>query len=192
MVDRTGAEIAALGTEARERLAAYVDLVRRRAGRLDLISPADLDRVWERHVADSLRLVPFLETLPPGACVDVGSGAGFPGVVLAAAGPRRRWRLVEPRRIKAAFLEEVVRSLGLEAEVVTARAEDLAGDARFARGHALAVARALAPPETALRLLRPLVEPGGFAALFVGRRSQAPPGTELWRPGLAIMRVTGG
>ncbi|MGH2757021.1 MAG: RsmG family class I SAM-dependent methyltransferase, partial [Actinomycetota bacterium] len=65
------------------KLAAYAALVRTWANRLDLVAPGDLDRFEERHIADSLRLLPLLERLPEGPCVDVGSGAGLPGIPLA-------------------------------------------------------------------------------------------------------------
>jgi 16S rRNA (guanine527-N7)-methyltransferase len=169
------------------RLAAYVELVRSYAPRLDLVSPHDLDRFYERHVADSLRLAPLLDELSPGPAVDVGSGAGLPGIPLAVVSPGREWRLLEPRRRRAAFLEEVVRELELGCEVLTVAAEEAARDPRLASAHALATARALAPPERTLELLLPLVAPGGAGAIFLGS-GRPPPQSRLWREGLAIVR----
>ncbi len=108
---------------------------------------------------------------------------------LAIARPDRSWRLIEPRKRRAAFLEEVVRDLGLDAEVVVATAERAALDPRLAGAHSLAAARALAAPPAALDLLRPLVAPGGAAALFVGSEGQVPPDAEEWEEGLAIVRM---
>jgi 16S rRNA (guanine527-N7)-methyltransferase len=165
----------------------YAELVREWSSRLDLISPGDLDRFEERHIEDSLRLLPLLDELPPGPCVDVGSGAGLPGIPLAICSDRH-WRLLEPRKKRAAFLEEVVRELDLDCTVLATTAEQAAGDTSLAEAHALATARALAEPDAAVALLAPLVAPGGMAALFVGERSHPPAGSEPWQPGIAIVR----
>ena len=171
-------------------LIAYVELLRAWAPRLDLISPGDLDRVWRRHIEDSLRLGPLLDAAPSGPAADVGSGAGFPGVVLAIAGPPRQWRLIEPRRRRAAWLEEVVRLLDLDCEVVVAPAAAAATRADLAEAHAVAVARALAPPVAAFAALRPLVAPGGVAAVFVGQGAKLPAEAGLWQPGIATIPAT--
>ena len=170
------------------KLAEYAALVRRWAPRLDLVSPGDLERLEERHIADSLRLAPLLDELPEGPCIDVGSGAGLPGIPLAMARPGRAWRLLEPRARRAVFLEEVVRALDLTCEVVQETAEQAAGG-RFRGLHALGVARALAPPGEALSLVAPLVRAGGATALFVGSRAELPSRAALWAPGIAIIRL---
>ena len=146
----------------------------------------DLDRFRARHIDDSLRLVPLIDDLPAGPCADVGSGAGLPGIPVAIARPERTWRLIEPRRRRAAFLEEAVRELELDCEVVVATAAEAA-----ARGadHALATARALAPPPRALEMIVPLVAGGGVAAVFVGAGDPIPPETEEWEEGIAIVRL---
>ncbi|MGH2694478.1 MAG: 16S rRNA (guanine(527)-N(7))-methyltransferase RsmG, partial [Actinomycetota bacterium] len=127
---------------------AYAELVRAWGSRLGLVSERDLDRFRERHIEDSLRLLPLLDSLPVGPAVDVGSGAGLPGIPLAISRPQREWRLLEPRRRRSAFLEEVVRELALDnCEVVIATAQEAARDPRLARAHVLATARALTPPK---------------------------------------------
>jgi 16S rRNA (guanine527-N7)-methyltransferase len=166
----------------------YVALVREWAPRLDLIAPGDLDRFEERHIADSLRLVDLLLEVPPGPCVDVGSGAGLPGIPLAIASGRH-WRLLEPRQRRAAFLEEVVRELDLDCEVITKTAEEAAEDPQLASSHALATARALAPPQKARELLAPLVKPGGISAIYIGAGAELGPDFRIWREGIAIVAV---
>lgn len=173
------------------KLTEYAALVRHWSPRLDLVSPGDLERFEERHIADSLRLTPLLDEVPGGACVDVGSGAGLPGIPLAIARPERGWRLLEPRARRAGFLEEVVRALDLNCEVVALSAEEAGAESRFYRVHALGAARALAPPAEALRLVAPLIGPGGVAALFVGSGAELPPSAALWAPGIAIIRPEG-
>jgi 16S rRNA (guanine527-N7)-methyltransferase len=178
-----------IGDSERAALSVYSDLVGEFSGRLDLVAPGDLERFHERHLEDSLRLLPIVEDAPVGPCVDVGSGAGLPGIPAAICTPQRQWRLVEPRRRRAAFLEECVRRLGLRnVEVIATTAEDAAGDPALAGAHALGTARALAPPLEAQRLVAPLVAPGGVMALFVGERAELPPKAELVQGGIAIVR----
>jgi len=109
------------------KLTAFSDLLREESDHQNLVSRATLDRLWERHIVDSAQLVPLEET-PGGSWVDVGSGAGLPGIVIAllAEGPVT---LIEPRRLRAHFLEQMVGELGLanRVEVVCARAERVTG-----------------------------------------------------------------
>jgi 16S rRNA (guanine527-N7)-methyltransferase len=171
------------------RLAAYAELLRRWSPRLDLVAPSDLARLEERHLEDSLKAVPLLEDLPVGPAVDVGSGAGLPGIPLALADRSRVWRLLEPRSRRAAFLEECVRVLELDCEVLRITAEEAARRPQLRAAHSCALARALAPPERAFQLLRPLVRRDGVAAVFVSPLSRVPTGAERVGEGLAIMRI---
>ena len=174
-----------------ERLRAYEELLAAWAPRFDLISPHDLERVRERHVDDSLRAMPLIDALEPGPCMDVGSGAGLPGIPLAIASGRP-WRLLEPRRKRAAFLEEVLRELGLvTCEVLAVSAEQAAREARLSEAHVAVTARALAPPAEAARLCEPLVRPHGVAILFVGAGAEIPPEAEESAPGLITIRRDG-
>jgi 16S rRNA (guanine527-N7)-methyltransferase len=175
--------------DVHDRLGTYADLVRFWARRLDLVSPGDLDRFEARHIDDSLRLAPLLETLPGGAAVDVGSGAGLPGIPLAIVAPAFRWRLIEPRNLRAAFLDEAVRALELNCEVLRMTAEEAIRARHLVGAHVVATARAVAPPERSFELLRPLVVPGGVAVTFVGEGAEIPARAEEWRPGIAMMRV---
>jgi 16S rRNA (guanine527-N7)-methyltransferase len=169
------------------QLQAYAELIRLYASRINLVSPADLERFEERHIEDSLRLLPLVAAAPPGPCADVGSGAGLPGIPLAIALPTRAWRLIEPRAKRAGFLELVVRELELaNVEVIRTTAQEFAR--RQPASHAVVVARALASPGQALALLRPLVAPAGTVALFVGSDAILPEGVEEWEKGIAIVR----
>ena len=169
-------------------LQAYEDLLTAWAPRFDLIAPGDLSRLRERHIDDSLRALPLVQSLPDGPCADVGSGAGLPGLPLAIAS-QRPWRLLEPRRKRAAFLEEAVRQLGLDqCEVRALTAEQAAADPAFAGAHAGVTARALAPPPRALELCLPLATQGGVVILFAGGNSEKPPEAEEVVPGLLTIR----
>jgi 16S rRNA (guanine527-N7)-methyltransferase len=172
----------------RVALEAYARLVRSWAPRLDLVSPADLDRFEDRHIADSLRALPLLDEVPPGPIVDVGSGAGLPGIPLAVASGRFV-RLLEPRARRAAFLEECVRVLDLDGEVVVRTAQQAADDRRLAGTHAAAFARALAPPQAAAEMIVPLVATDGLAVVFLGNEGELPRDAEEWAPGIVIVRA---
>lgn len=174
-----------------ELLARYAALVRLWAPRLDLVSPGDLDRFETRHVDDSARAAPLLDELPPGPCADIGSGAGLPGVPLAILRPARAWTLIEPRHRRAAFLEEVVRELGLRARVVARTAEEAALDGSLGGEHVLATARAVADPGAVRALAEPLLRPGGVTLVFTGAGTVSPADAEEWAPGLTIMRAPG-
>ncbi len=169
-----------------DQLGAYADLLRRYAPRLNLVAMGDLERLEERHIADSLTALPLVDAAPDGPAVDVGSGAGLPGIPLAISRPGRTWRLIEPRAKRVAFLEEVVRELDLNVEILAMTAEQ-AADRTFGASHAVATARALAAPEVASRLIRPLLAPGGRGILFVRADTPLPEGAEVAAPGLAII-----
>lgn len=169
-------------------LAEFASLVRWWGTRTDLVAPGDLVELEQRHIADSLKALPVIESAPPGPAVDVGSGAGFPGVPLAICEPTRRWRLLEPRRLRSAFLEEVVRSLDLSCEVVATSAEEAARDPVLAAAHAVATARALAPPGRAFELMSPLLAPDGVGIVWAGARARLPQQAEVLPEGLAIIR----
>lgn len=104
--------------ETYQRLEAFAALLREEAARQNLVSRATLDSLWERHVLDSAQLVRF-EPRPGASWADIGSGAGLPGLVIAAlvTGPVL---LVEPRRLRADFLGRSIARLGLEPRVSVA------------------------------------------------------------------------
>ena len=111
----------------KQRLAIFVDLLARWRKITNLISEATFDEVWLRHIADSAQLL----ELAPGAIrwVDLGSGAGFPGMVLAiqlADEPGALVHLIESDQRKCAFLREVARATGAAAQIHPARIESLA------------------------------------------------------------------
>jgi 16S rRNA (guanine527-N7)-methyltransferase len=174
-----------IASSLESRLREYARLVRSWAPRLDLVAPGDLDRFEERHIEDSLRVLPLVNELPAGPICDVGSGAGLPGIPLALASGRHV-RLIEPRARRAAFLEECVRALEIDGRVVVATAEEAAEDSSYASAHAAAFARALAPPATAARMILPLVRPGGAAVVFVGNAAEVPGDAVEWAPGIVI------
>lgn len=111
--------------ETIERLEAYVALVTEESRRQNLVSASTLGEIWDRHIRDSAQLIRF-EPYAGASWVDIGSGAGLPGIVIACLvdGPVT---LVEPRRLRADFLHRVSESLGLRAHIVNARVERVEG-----------------------------------------------------------------
>lgn len=111
--------------ETFDRLERYVRLLIGENQRQNLVSSSSLERTWDRHILDSAQLVRF-EPAPGASWVDIGSGAGLPGIVIACLvdGPVT---LIEPRRLRAEFLHKVSESLDLNVVVLCARAERAAG-----------------------------------------------------------------
>ncbi len=152
--------------ETTEKLRDFVDLLLRWNRRINLVSARSAEDVWRRHVLDSLQLLPLLPD-GPAPLLDIGSGAGFPGLVLAAA-TGRRTSLVEADKRKAAFLAEASGRLGLASvEVYAERIED----AELPKA-GLLTARALAPLPTLLRYAHDLLAPGGVALFPKGRTAE--------------------
>ena len=122
--------------ETYERLELYAARLRTESARQNLVSAASLHQLWNRHILDSAQLVRF-EPHTGASWVDIGSGAGLPGVVLACLvdGPLT---LVEPRRLRAEFLRSVVEELGLDATVESAKVERVTGRFDVITGRAVA------------------------------------------------------
>ena len=118
------------------RLEAYVERLKAENRRQNLVSAATLQQVWQRHILDSAQLV-RVEPHAGSSWVDIGSGAGLPGVVIACLveGPVT---LVEPRRLRAGFLLETVAALNLNATVECAKVEKVAGRFDVITGRAVA------------------------------------------------------
>jgi 16S rRNA (guanine(527)-N(7))-methyltransferase RsmG len=102
------------------KLEAFESLLRRQALARGMIAAADTSRLRERHILDSLRGA-WLISPEEGSAIDMGSGAGLPGIPIAIARPDLLVMLAESRRVRAAFLESVIEELGLQAVRVHAR-----------------------------------------------------------------------
>lgn len=129
-----------------------------------LVGPREVSRLWERHLLNSAAVVPFLPE--HGDVVDVGSGAGLPGIVVAAMRPDQRVVLLEPMERRVDWLQEVTARLSLaNVEVVRGRAPEvgLKADA--------VTARAVAALEKLYRWTVPLLRPGGTLVALKGSRA---------------------
>jgi 16S rRNA (guanine527-N7)-methyltransferase len=147
--------------ETLERLALHLELLTRWQPAINLVGPATLADPWRRHVLDSAQLVAHLpERATP--LVDLGSGAGFPGLVLAIMGVPGVI-LVESDRRKAQFLREVARATATAVTIHAERAEKLSMPPA-----AVVTARALAPLPRLLPLAARLLAPDGICLLLKG------------------------
>lgn len=130
-----------------------------------LLGPREVPRIWDRHL---LNCVVLQELVERGAHVlDVGSGAGLPGIPLAIARPDLRVTLVEPLLRRATFLQEVVDSLGLDVAVYRGRAEDRATQAAVGTADVVA-SRAVAPLAKLMGWCLPLARTGGRVLAIKG------------------------
>lgn len=103
----------ALTTQQTQQLQGYAGLLRQWNPKINLVAPSTLANLEERHILDSAQLVPHLPSQGAVEVLDVGSGAGLPGLILAILAPRHRFTLAERDQRKAAFLHTAVHSLGL-------------------------------------------------------------------------------
>lgn len=152
--------------ETLDRLTAYHDLLLKWQPKINLVGPATLAEAWRRHFLDSAQLFPLLPG-PPSRLADLGSGAGFPGLVLAAMGAGDV-HLIESDARKCAFLREAARVMGVAATVHNRRIEAVTPlNADFI------TARALAPVAELIRLGTPHLRAGGEFLLLKGRNVDA-------------------
>jgi 16S rRNA (guanine527-N7)-methyltransferase len=133
-----------------------------------LLGPHEVGRLWERHLLNSAAVGELLE--PGDRIVDIGSGAGLPGVPLAIARPNVQIVLLEPLLRRSEFLREVVAELGLPVEVVRGRAEEPAVRDRVG-GQDVAVSRAVAALDKLTKWSMALLRPEGRMLAIKGERA---------------------
>ena len=156
-----GAPLSSVQVEQMRRM---VELLRSYNPSASLMSEAALTDVLRGHVLDSLTLLPLIRNanLREGRLVDVGTGGGFPGLVLSIAEPSLRVTLVDATRKKTAYLERAAAELALDVEVLQARAEDAAHEPELRESFDIAVCRALGPWPVVLELTLPFCRTGGM------------------------------
>lgn len=149
--------------ETFDQIEAYLALLQKWQPKINLIANSTVPDIWQRHVWDSAQLVGHIPTTAR-TILDVGSGGGFPGLILAILG-EARVHLVESDQRKSIFLQTVIRELALNAEVHNARLETLPPMAPD-----IITARALAPVEKLLDWLQPQLETGPDCLFLKGAR----------------------
>ncbi|MCU0893023.1 MAG: 16S rRNA (guanine(527)-N(7))-methyltransferase RsmG [Rhodospirillales bacterium] len=162
------ASLARVDEETLARLRLYLALLEKWQRRINLVAASTLTDPWRRHMLDSAQLLPLLPAGSAGVRIaDLGSGAGFPGLVLALMGGGEV-TLIESDSRKSAFLREMIRATGAPARVETARIEALAPLAAD-----VVTARACAPLRDLLGYVARHLSPAGSALLLKGRGAVA-------------------
>ena len=144
-----------------EQFAAYHAMLTEANARMNLTRvPEDAQEAADRNYLDCV--APLTQGFPEaGSAIDVGSGAGFPGVPLAIMLPGVRFTLMDALQKRVAFLQSVIDALGLNAEAVHLRAEDAAHRPEYREAFDLAMARAVAPMNVLCEFMLPFVKVGG-------------------------------
>ena len=151
--------------ETLDKLQVYAELLLKWQASINLIGPGTVPEIWHRHFYDSAQLFPHLTS--DGLVIDMGSGAGFPGLVLAAMG-LRNMILIESNGKKCTFLREVSRRISLDVTICQSRIE-FCGPLPKAQ---YVVSRALAPLDILLSYAHPLLADGGSCLFFKGRTAE--------------------
>ena len=156
-----------------DRLARYHALLTEWNARIDLTAVLDPEEMVDRHYLDSAAPL-ALGLIPQGArVIDVGTGAGLPGIPLCILRPDLRVTLLDAQRKRVTFLQAAIKALDLPAQAVHMRAEDAARDEAHREAYDVAVSRAVAATPTLLELTLPFVRVGGRAIAWKGPGLQA-------------------
>lgn len=174
--------LVSVSRETEARLDRYVALLQEWQAKTNLVAPSTLPQIWTRHIADSLQL---LELAPQAKIwMDLGSGGGFPGVVLACAlaeTPGAQIHLVERIAKKAAFLREAIRVTGAPGVVHLSEIGDIVEN--WSGRIDCVTARALAPLHQLISFVEPLVNRGSTALFLKGQdvESELTESTKYWK-----------
>ncbi len=173
-----------------KKFATYLDELKAARPRMRLTALTDPDAVQRRHFLEPLALLAALEEIDAlgETAIDIGSGAGFPGLPIKIVRPSLRLTLLDANAKRAAFLERLAQRLGLkQVTVVNSRAEELAHDPAHRQAYDLALARAVAPLPALVELTLPFLRLGGVLAAPKGRGAPR----EV-KEAAAALRVCGG
>ena len=180
---------ATLPTAFADAAEAWVDVLLAANQRLNLTRIVEPDAIARLHLLDAVAALPLLDAMAPRRCLDLGSGAGVPGLVLALARPDTAWVLVDSVRKKADALASFVAALGMpNVEVLAERAEILGRDPAQRERYDLITARACAALPVLAEYAMPLTRVGGTMLAWKG----ALPDDELRAGGLVSAQLGGG
>ncbi|MEM7627115.1 MAG: 16S rRNA (guanine(527)-N(7))-methyltransferase RsmG [Planctomycetota bacterium] len=173
-----------------EKLAAYLDLILKANETTNLTAIRHREQAWSRLIVDSLTPLPGIPDGGDGLkLIDIGTGAGLPGVPLAIARPDVGVTLVEATGTKAAFLQSVIDTLGLtNAGVAQERAENVGQDVAHRGKYDVAVSRAVGPLPVVLEYSLPMLKVGGKVLAMKGPKAES----ELRDSGDALAKLGGG
>ena len=174
-VDAGAEEVCAhfgLDEAACDRLRVYVAALEKWNTHINLVAPSTLPQAWVRHVADGLQVLPLLKRQGLGKVIDLGTGGGVPGLVLALADPTLDVHLVESTARKCAFLRQVAQQCGIDVNIHQARIESLDVETLRPDAATAITARALAPLSRLLELASPFLRRGAVGIFHKGRTLQ--------------------
>lgn len=170
-----------------EQFQKYFELLVEWNKKMNLTAITDESGVALKHFADSLSLLNFVDIPQNSSLADVGTGAGFPGVVLKIARPDIKLTLIDSLNKRLVFLGEVCAQLGIEAELIHSRAEDGARDEKLRESFDFAVSRAVAKMNVLSEYCLPYVKVGGAFCAMKGAQAN-----EEFKESLNAINTLGG
>ena len=170
-----------------EQFQKYFELLAEWNEKMNLTAITDESGVALKHFADSLSLLNFVDIPQNSSLADVGTGAGFPGVVLKIARPDIKLTLIDSLNKRLVFLGEVCAQLGIEAELIHSRAEDGARDEKLRESFDFAVSRAVARMNVLSAYCLPYVKVGGAFCAMKGAQAN-----EEFKESLNAINTLGG
>lgn len=170
-----------------EQFQKYFELLAEWNEKMNLTAITDESGVALKHFADSLSLLNFVDIPQNSSLVDVGTGAGFPGVVLKIARPDIKLTLIDSLNKRLVFLNEVCSQLGIDAELIHSRAEDGARDEKLRESFDFAVSRAVARMNVLSEYCLPYVKVGGAFCAMKGAQAN-----EEFKESLNAINTLGG
>lgn len=170
-----------------EQFQKYFELLAEWNEKMNLTAITDESGVALKHFADSLSLLNFVDIPQNSSLADVGTGAGFPGVVLKIARPDIKLTLIDSLIKRLVFLGEVCAQLGIEAELIHSRAEDGARDEKLRESFDFAVSRAVARMNVLSEYCLPYVKVGGAFCAMKGAQAN-----EEFKESLNAINTLGG
>ena len=157
------------GTELPEKLTVYLSLLNEWNSRMDLTAVTEDEETVDKHFIDSLTVLKTGIIKQDSTLIDVGTGAGFPGMVLAIAKPDLQVTLMDSQQKRLLFLEKIIKETDASnVTIIHSRAEDGARRPEFREQFDYAAARALAPLNVLCEYLLPYVKPDGYALCWKG------------------------
>lgn len=170
-----------------EQFQKYFELLVEWNEKMNLTAITDESGVALKHFADSLSLLNFVDIPQNSTLADVGTGAGFPGVVLKIARPDIKLTLIDSLNKRLVFLNEVCSQLGIDAELIHSRAEDGARDEKLRENFDFAVSRAVARMNVLSEYCLPYVKVGGAFCAMKGAQAN-----EEFKESLNAINTLGG
>lgn len=167
--DLTDKLISVYGKDKADKMISYIDMVLERNKFINLTAVRDRDEAMQKHLADSLSVDVVPEYKESRSVIDVGTGAGFPGALLAIADPDKQFTLLDSTLKRLRVIDEFADALGIDnIRTVHARAEEISGREGFSEAFDICVSRAVAGLDKLCGWCLPFVKKGGFFIAYKG------------------------